>query len=173
MHFTQAWLHPSPLSLQLPNRAQEPRLKNRLSFVLYKFFWVHTPHNASLFVGNGCAILWCQEERGQYCTLQLNNRATKPLKVRCVCFWKQKKNSLCSPIRVEIVLPFLTWFQSSSEAACERAVWTQLTFVDGWVQMAVTVAQRPRNRETPTEVISVSALPSNILKTDKRTNQSK
>lgn len=95
-------------SLQLPSRAQEPPLKNRLSFVLYKVFWVHTPHNASFFVGNGCAILWCQEERGQYCTLQLNSRATKPLKVCCVCFWKQKKNGPFSPIRVEMVLPFLT-----------------------------------------------------------------
>lgn len=37
--------------------------------------------------------------------------------------------------------------------------------------MAVTVAQGPRNQETPTEVISVSALASNILKMDKQTNQ--
>lgn len=47
--------------------------KIRISFVLCQDLWVHITHNPGPCMGNVCTILWCQEERGQYCVLGVNS----------------------------------------------------------------------------------------------------
>lgn len=108
-------LHPSPLP-PAPSRAQAPPWKVRSPSGLYNNLWVHTTQN--LAAGAPC---FAAKDGGAGITYWGRKAGPSMLVNLCLySLWKWK-NRLFSHSQVERALCFSSWFQSPSEAVCEKS----------------------------------------------------